>query len=263
MEQVNIVTLKWGDRYPALFVNRLHRAVARNLNRPFRFLCFTEDPSGLDAGIEAFPLPDVRMPDSHYYTPWMKLGLFQTGMGNMQGECLFLDLDLLIIDNIDCFFEYMPGKRCIIHNWIQGHLVFKKRPDIGNSSVFRWTAGTTQFIVDKFYAEADWAMANFRPPQTYLTYGLGEKYYWPAEWATSFKRHAIPTFPLNLLKMPQIPPGTRILVFHGFPDPDQALDGYRPKGRPHRHCLPTPWITDYWDDGPEPRTGGPVTSDAP
>jgi len=249
MEQVNIVTLKWGDRYPSLFVNRLRRAVAHNLSRPFRFICFTDDASGLDDGIEAYPLPPIELPPSHQRTTWLKLGLFMDGVGDMQGDCLFLDLDLLVIDNIDCFFDYMPGKRCIIHNWVQGHLLLKKRPDVGNSSVFRWTAGRTQFIVDKFYAEAQWAMDNFRPPQTYLTYGLGEKHFWPADWATSFKRHAIPPFPLNLFLEPKIPPGTRILVFHGLPDPDQALEGYRPR-RLHRRTRPAPWITDYWDDGP-------------
>ena len=156
--------------------------------------------------------------------------------------------DILITGNMDCFFDFMPGKRCIIQNWIQRHLVFKKRPDIGNSSVFRWRANTMQSAIDKFYSERDWALDNFKPPQTYLTHALGEKYWWPETWVRSFKRHSVPSFPLNLLTTPRIPPGTRILVFHGLPDPDQALGGYRP-ARLHRRTRPAPWITDYWGGG--------------
>lgn len=246
-EPVNIVSLKWGDRYGPEFANRLYNGVAKNLNRPFRFICFTDQADGLHPNIEPHPLPPIVLPESHQRTTWLKLGLFMDGLADMQGDCMFLDLDLLITGNIDCFFEYMPGKRCIIHNWNLRHHIFRKRPDVGNSSVFRWRANTTQFIVDKFYAEADWAMANFKPPQTYLTYGLGEKYWWPEEWAQSFKRHCIPLFPLNLMQTPKLPSDARMVVFHGLPDPDQALEGFKAK-RIHRSCKATPWIEDFWDE---------------
>ena len=36
---VNILTLKWGARYSAEYVNRIYRGVKRNLRRPFRFVC--------------------------------------------------------------------------------------------------------------------------------------------------------------------------------------------------------------------------------
>lgn len=244
---VNILTLKWGDRYGSIFVNRLYGRVRTHLSRPFRFFCFTDDDSGLLPGIEARPLPCIELPESHSRTTWLKLGLFLDDQEDIVGDCLFLDLDILILDNMDCFFDYVPSKRCIIHNWIQGHLVFKKRPNVGNSSVFRWRANTMGFVLNKFYSEKDWALANFRPPQTYLTYAIGEKYWWPESWVKSFKRHSVPGFPLNLLMRPKIPEDARILVFHGRPDPDEALRGYRAK-RLHRHTRPAPWIADYWED---------------
>ncbi len=252
-DPVNIVTLKWGDRYGPHFVNRLYNGVKKHLTRDFRFLCFTDDETGLYSNIEAFPLPPIKLPQDFERTAWLKLGFFQDGLGNMEGDCLFLDLDLLITGNIDCFFDYEPGKKCIIHNWIQKHQIFKKRPDVGNSSVFRWTANTTQHIADKFYSEQEWALSNFKPPQTYLTYSLGEKYWWPEAWVQSFKRHATPAFPCNLLFPPRLPPETRVLVFHGRPDPDEALEGHRAT-RLHRRTRPARWITDHWHDGPE--TGG-------
>ena len=248
-QPVNILTLKWGDRYGPDFVNRLFYSIRENLNLPFRFFCFTDDDSGLISGIEACPLPDIELPESHAKTTWLKLGLFADHQPGIEGDCLFLDLDIVITGNIDCFFDFMPGKRCIIHNWKQGQHIFKKRPDIGNSSIVRWRANTMQFVIDKFYSERDWALANFAPPQTYLTYALGEKYWWPETWARSFKRHSVAPFPFNLMRTPSLPPSTRILVFHGRPDPDEALTGFRAR-KLHRRTRPAPWIADYWDKAP-------------
>lgn len=244
---MNIVTLKWGDRYGPHFANRLYGGVRRNLTRRFRFLCLTDDQTGLRSEIETYPLPLIDLPDEFARSAWLKLGLFRDRIGDMEGECLFLDLDLLITNDIDCFFDHMCGKKCIIHNWVQKHQVFKKRPNVGNSSVFRWIANTTQHIVDKFQSERDWALREFRPEQAYLTYSLGEKYWWPDDWVRSFKRHAIPAFPCNLLFQPKLPPGTRILVFHGRPDPDEALTGHW-DARLHRRTRPAPWIADHWYD---------------
>ncbi|MBE8158682.1 MAG: glycosyl transferase, partial [Betaproteobacteria bacterium] len=43
-----IVCLKWGKGvYNAEYVNRLYRAVARNLAPPFRFVAFTDETAGL------------------------------------------------------------------------------------------------------------------------------------------------------------------------------------------------------------------------
>ena len=242
---VNIFTLKWGDRYGPAYVNRLYHGVRSNLTRSFRFFCLTDDDSELVPEVEVRPLPSIDLPKSHARTTWMKLGLFIDRRDDISGDCLFMDLDILITGNMDCFFDYMPGKRCIIHNWIQRHQILKRRPDIGNSSVFRWSANTMQFAVDKFYSEQDWALKNFKPPQTYLTYALGEKYWWPESWVRSFKRHAVPVFPLNLYLSPKVPGDTRILVFHGLPDPHQAIQGYRPK-KLHRRTQPSPWIRNYW-----------------
>ena len=46
-EMVNILCLKWGTRYGADYVNYIYRGVKAHLNRPFRFVCVTDDPSGL------------------------------------------------------------------------------------------------------------------------------------------------------------------------------------------------------------------------
>ena len=53
-----------------------------------------------------------------------------------------------------------------------------------------------------------------------------------------------PWFPFNLFVAPKAPK-TKILVFHGQPDPDQAIVGYN-DGKAHHKILPAPWIETYW-----------------
>jgi len=44
---VNILTVKWGKRYGADYVNKLYAGIARNTSWKFKFFCFTDDGSGL------------------------------------------------------------------------------------------------------------------------------------------------------------------------------------------------------------------------
>ena len=57
---LNVVCVKWGDwcaPHGARYVNNLYWGVRRNLTLEHRFMCFTDDPTGLDRGIEVRPLP--------------------------------------------------------------------------------------------------------------------------------------------------------------------------------------------------------------
>ena len=48
----HVVCLKHGKKYSAEYVNLLFKMVSRHLTVPFNFVCFTEDPTGLDMGIQ-------------------------------------------------------------------------------------------------------------------------------------------------------------------------------------------------------------------
>lgn len=246
MKPVNVICMKYFTRYGPHYVNRLHRAVQRHLSHPFRFVCFTEDPAGIDPGIETPPLPPLQVPKEFYPSAWLKLAFFQNGLAELQGPTLFLDLDLVILGSLDDFFDYEPDRICIIHNWIEFHkTIFRPRPDIGNSSVFRFNAGASQFVLDSFNRETLHALHDFPTEQAYLTKAMGDqRAWWPEEWVRSFKRNCLPPFPLNLLQTPRVPRGTRIVAFHGRPDPDEALVGY--KGKLHKSSRPAPWIKDHW-----------------
>ena len=235
----NVICMKWGTIYSANDVNVLYRMVSRNLSLPHRFACFTDDPGGLDAGIEHFPIPPVRVPTHLQQEAWNKLGTFSYPLGDLEGQALFLDLDIVIVDSIDCFFEY-PGEFCIIHNWTHPDRI------VGNSSVYRFKIGNHTDILRHYHEDPDAAKQEYRNEQAFLSHQLGADRltYWPAEWCVSFKRHCMPPRLLAPFVRPKLPPGARIIAFHGHPKPDEAIRGEW-KGR-FRKMRKTPWIADYW-----------------
>ncbi len=253
---VNVLCLKWGTRYPADFVNRLYRGVQRHLHRPFRFVCVTDDPKGLDAGIscESFPPPPPEMGNHSWPNIFVKLMIFKDGFANLRGTTLFLDIDQIITGDLDCFFDYKPGEFCIIRNWIElRKRLFRRVPSVGNSSCFRFEAGEMNWAYEKFLAEHEKAMNQryFRTEQAFMTYAVASRQavnWWPTDWVRSFKRSCERPWPLNHILAPRFVPGTRILCFHGNPDPDQAIAGF--KGRHlNTWTLPAPWVAELWERG--------------
>ena len=261
---VNVLCMKWGHKnYPAYYVNRLYAGVKAHLPRPFRFVCMTDDPTGVRPEVECVdfpPNPDVKgrkWPNVH-----AKLLVFRKGFANLEGPTLFLDIDLIVLNDLGRFFDYRPGDFCIIHNWIERRkLLFRRRPAIGNSSCFRFDAGTDAahrvyeaFLRDKDDPALD---AYFRKgSQKYQTRAMreaGRVSWWPEAWVCSFKRQCIPLWPLNLLVAPRPPKTASVIAFHGSPDIPEAITGFREhKGHkvpPHLTCRPAPWVKDLWEGG--------------
>ncbi len=242
---INVICMKWGTLYGPHYVVRLRNMVRRHLSRPHRFVCFTDDPSGLDGDIETAPLPPITLAPPHAMKPWRKIGLFNRELADLAGTTLFLDLDLLVVAALDPFFDYRPGEFCIIHNWT--------RPDqiVGNSSVYRFEVGADAYVLDRFYSESHehW-IETYRNSQTFLSHSVRSLAYWPAEWCVSFKRHCLPGRLRNWIEPARIPPGARVVVFHGSPNPDDALAGRWPEPdwwkRPFKRLRPVPWIAEHW-----------------
>lgn len=260
--KVNVICLKWGTAYPPFYVNRLYAGVRRHMKRPFRFICFTNEPEGLDAGIDVQPIPprpDGLDPKRRWPTVYTKLALFKDGCGGLKGPTLFLDIDQIIVGDMDRFFDYKPGEFCIIHNWIERRkLIFRGRPNIGNSSCFRFEAGSMNRVWEAFATDLPNAYdkKRFATEQAFMTHavGLGQKVnWWPEDWVVSFKRVCHRIFPMNLMLPPKRPAGASILCFHGDPSPLEAIDGFRfhhgVKVPIHQTTLPAPWVKDLWENG--------------
>ena len=233
----NVICMKWGTKYGPEYVNRLRSMESRHLKRAHRFICFTDDGSGIDPAVEIKPLPAMDLPPDKE-RGWRKLSTFQRPLFDLSGPTLFVDLDVVIVDSIDCFFEH-PGAFAIIRDWI-------KPEKTGNSSIYRFDAGAHPDILEFFLANIDAVKSEVRNEQEYLTREMNRRgltTYWPAEWCVSFKYGCLPTFPLNFLRTPAIPPGARIIVFHGKPNPPDAISG---QSGLRRYVKPTPWVAQHW-----------------
>lgn len=250
MADNNVVCMKWGTLYGPEYVNNLYHMAKRNLAAPFRFVCLTEHPEGIEKGVEVKPLPDFEDPfpeKTQTCLAWRKISVFDQDLYDLSGKILFMDLDVVIVDRIDCFFDF-SDKLAIIENWSQkGRL-------IGQSSVFCFEMGKYHHLLQKFRDDPDEVLKHNRTEQVYITQELGQGNfdYFPEDWCKSFKMHCMPGGLLNSLLTPtKIPKNVRIVVFHGNPNPPQAIAGVWGKPVPwykkfYKTVKPTPWIAEHW-----------------
>lgn len=235
-QPVNVICMKWGTMYGPEYVNHLFEGVRRHLARPHRFVCFTDDAAGLLPGIEVLPIPDLGLPAGQRDLRWRKLSVFRRPLADLAGPTLFLDLDLVVVDTLDPFFE-QPGRFLIIRD----DELFRPKPlrrlrpardrflaSVGNSSVFRFEAGEHAYILDAYVADPVGAAARYEISQQFQTAQLaahGELAYWPKGWCVSFKNDCVPRGLASFRADPQVPAGTRIVVFAGTPKMSDVLAG--------------------------------------
>ena len=240
MNKVNIISMKWGDKFPAEYVNRLYGMVSKNLSIPFRFVCFTENNDGIRNEVEIQNLPELDLPPGAPERGWRKLTVFKKDFGGLKGKTLFLDLDVVIVESLDEFFTH-PGEFLIAHD--------KKNPKKieGNSSVFRFEIGKYPQILEYFEQNSELVKSEVRHEQAYLSreiHKLGKLEYWPDEWVPSFKYGCCPFWAKSWFEAPSIPKKARVILFHGLPNPPEAIIGH--SGKWYRHIQPSPWIKEYW-----------------
>ena len=248
---VNIVCMKWGDRYGPEWVNRLYGMVARNTTWSFRFVCFTDNATGIRPEVECQPMPDVQF-DRKLGKYWPKLGLMVENLGGLSGMTLFLDLDLVILDNIDALFSH-EGRFLLVREWKDQHLGY------GNSSVVRYFIGHERGVLDKFYATPEKIIVGTyaSKEQNFLTKAVEEVTFWPEDWCIPFNIACLPRNRiLRFFSTPTKPSSGKILVFYGSITPATALRGvHEPKKRVgqgwrprliKRRFKPAHWIAEYW-----------------
>lgn len=240
-----VICMKWGRAYGPEYANTLFSMVSRHTDRSLRFVCFTDDPAGLDPRIETKPLPAIDLPDSHQWKAWRKIALTQPNVGGLSGNVLFLDLDVVVTGSIDGFFDHAPeATYCVIENWTQ------QGSGIGNTSVFRLTVGAHTEVYDTLMADPAGTVGRFPNSQTFQSRTISSATFWPAPWCVSFKHSLLPPFPLNLVKVAPLPADARVICFTGYPNPDHARDGVWPEKvwykRIRKRLRPTPWIAEHW-----------------
>lgn len=210
---LTVVCVKWGTKFSVDYVNILHDMVRRHLTVPHRFVCLTDDPSGI--ACETQPL----VPELPYW--WGKMMLFGH---SLPGRKLFFDLDTVILDNIDGFARY-SGPFCVVKPFYR---------DWGfTSSIMSISPGFGRDTWEKFIRDPRAAMAytNARadPPwnngdQRWLELTVPRADYWqdhlPGQ-LYSYKVHCAKG----------LPPAAHVVCFHG---------------KPAIHEVGDAWVKQHW-----------------
>jgi hypothetical protein len=256
-EPVLILTMKWGTLYSSDDVNRLAAQVRRHLARPHRFICFTDDANGLDPQVEAMDLPELGRPEGHADTRWRKLALFRRDLGGLSGTALFLDIDLVVVDDLQPFFD-LPGDFFIIRD----DDLFRPKPlrrvnrerdrflhSVGNSSVFRYTIGDHAYVLDTYLADPAAATSGYEISQQFQSAQLAKHdnlHYWPKGWCVSFKNDCVPRNLMSYLKDPVMPEGAKIVLFAGAPKMEDVFAGRGHKW--YRRIGRIDWLRKAWEN---------------
>ncbi|CAD7023978.1 glycosyl transferase [Pseudorhizobium endolithicum] len=255
---VNVICMKWGTLYGPEYVNNLFHGVTRHLRRPHRFICFTDDGSGLETDIEVQPLPILKMRLGETDLRWRKLSVLAVDLAGLKGPTLFLDLDLVVIDSLDPFFD-LEGRFFIIRDddLFRSKPLRKVNPSrdrflamVGNSSVFRFEFGSHADILEDYLADPEKAAQDFEHEQQFLSdriFKAGQLRYWPAEWCVSFKNACVPRYLKSFLADPSPPAGARIIVFAGNPKMSDVLAGGGQKW--YRRIGNVDWLKRAWRTG--------------
>ena len=229
-----VVCLKFGNKYGPEYVNNLNSMVKRNLTIPYEFVCFTEDPRGLDSDVRVVPINPNK--DMHGW--WYKVMFFDPQLP-LRGNILFMDLDVVVFRNINNLFTFFPEKFCIIRDFNRSlRRDWKKM----NSSVFRLQAGAFPHVYNDFMLNAKSHVRRLHGDQDWIYEKMSKDdfLFWPDEWIQSYKWEMRDRKELARLNGkrnfknvadPIVKPETSIAVFHGEPYPHEVRD---------------PWVIDNW-----------------
>jgi len=190
----------------AEYVNTLFDMVGRHISGAIekRFVCFTDDPDGLAAGIEVRFLP----PGLNGW--WNKLFLFSKEAFESGDRVLYFDLDTVITGSVDSIARY-KGDFAILGDFY--------RPEGWQSAVMAWRAGLFAELWDRWNAEGRPELAG--GDQAWI-----ERCFKGVEWLPEIWQDLFPgrfkSYKAHGLRNTMPPRETAVVCFHGYPRPHEC-----------------------------------------
>jgi hypothetical protein len=120
--KINLMTIKWGDKFAAEYPNLIHRMAKRHMPCEFNSYCMTDDPTGLDKDIipvectEKWLWDDILSMKQWWFWDAIKMSLFAPKLCGIEGKILFSDLDNLFLNKLDRVVQTTPPAM-ISTNW--------------------------------------------------------------------------------------------------------------------------------------------------
>ena len=166
----NIICVKWGDKYSREYVKKLKRQCEENCSVPFNFYCLTDNPT------EDYDVPLPTYWDVHEngkFWAYKKLYMFKEIQLELTGKkFLYLDLDVIIHQDLKYFFDLPMDKPYIVRGWWNDTSTVKRnfskhKSTPLNSSVIRWDRGQLNDV---------WNQINANPEVIFFTYPSLDNY---------------------------------------------------------------------------------------
>lgn len=203
---LDIVTMKFGEKYSSDWANRLFAGVKRHCSVPFRFVCFTEKPKDLHSDIHIEQREDLSGWWNHLYA-------FSGWTGYRQ---MMIDIDDVITGPLDDLATY-DGPHAVNSD------VYNSKNVDGGFQLISPGNGLKlwkQFIVNPsavrshYYSDKQFYIAHIND-------SLRVDNLFPGQWV-SYKVHC---------QNKGLPENARIVGFHGKPKPDEVNEE---------------WIKEHW-----------------
>ena len=222
---LNFACVYYGDKYtrpptdPWSYLRNLYNMVERNLTVPYRFVCFT-DSTVLHKQRE-FRGKDIdfRQFKRHDFEGWFnKLQLFSPE-SKLEGDTLYMDLDVVIMKNIDELATIGESKNFV------GMNDFNPSSGLFNSSIMRFN-NQYHSIIWKEYLKRKTEFNNAHGDQDIISAIIKsheDTIAFPDSWTQSYKWLNRKGERYHIDKMTyEQDPNAKVCVFHGNPNPHES-----------------------------------------
>ncbi len=219
---MDVVCVKWGDKFSHEHVNRLYRMVCKNFHTDFRFVCHTDNPEGIHSDVHIIPLPDYDLEKW-----WWKLALFE----NISETQIYLDLDVIIQKDFTHFQDYVvEDKLCLVKAYWKPYVSdvkFEFDVDI-NSSIMIWKGDLRHIWKDY---DVEYCKFKYEGIDRYLYYDKGEHLVYIPEGELYSRRYGLDWENFNLFGLEDKlykDEDKTICIFDGWKlrFGDEAYDGF-------------------------------------
>jgi len=218
----NIICVHVGEKYTNDYVEKLYRGCMRNSTEEFTFTVLHDGKTYnlSESNVRYIPVEPMSFL-SHHNMWWYKMQAFRDDVAVAE-QNLLIDIDVVIVNNIDKFWNYEQDKFVIIQDFNRQWFPNYSR---SNSSVVKFTPQIANEVFISFIVNSIQHVRKFRGDQDYFDECLKDKVRWPKKWAMSWKWEVYNggMVASNSNKYyesdTKINNDTSILVFHGKPDP--------------------------------------------
>ena len=210
---MNFDCVCYGKKYSVEYVQKLYNMVKRNTTLEHNFFIFTDNiEMEIDGHVNIRTFPETLN------GWWNKMQLFRPD--TLDGDTLYMDLDVVITGNIDCFFNYEPEADFIGMNdfnpdtKIFNSSVFKFKPEAMKSKLWqpftddrtKWLrySGDQNVISDLIIGHPGTRSFTDSWTQSYKWYDRKGRRYHKGKWTFEHNGESLVT------------------VFHGEPNPHQS-----------------------------------------